>query len=67
MYIINTPFVKEIDDKTCAILKPNMDRRPPTNYIVNEIFKVFNQIPEVKKRVLLKLRVADTQVNIIEQ
>jgi len=55
MYQIDAEFTKLKDDETCALLKPWNQSQPPATHITNEILKVIDQFPEVRKRVIARI------------
>lgn len=56
MLVIDVPFVKQVDDETCALLKPDANKLAPVNQVVDEVIKVFKVMPQVKERVILRMR-----------
>jgi hypothetical protein len=56
MHVIDVPFVKMEDDETCALLKPNNSKFAPVGQVVDEVIKVFTLMPQVKERVILRMR-----------
>jgi hypothetical protein len=56
MQVIDVPFVKQEDDDTCALLKPDVNKFAPEGVVVDEIIKVFTLMPKVKERVILRMR-----------
>lgn len=56
MLVIDVPFVRQVDDETCVLLKPTTDKLAPVNQVVDEVIKVFKLMPQVKERVILKMR-----------
>jgi hypothetical protein len=59
MYIIDSTCIKLEDDETCALLKSDTNQYAPINIIITEILNLFNQFPEVKKRVIAKLAITE--------
>lgn len=59
MQTIETTFIKINDDETCALLKPFVPNAPPIVPLTNEIVKIFQQFPEVKRRVLAKVAISN--------
>jgi hypothetical protein len=56
MLTIEVPFVRQTDDETCALLSPNTNKFAPVNQVVDEVIKVLTLMPQVKERVILRMR-----------
>lgn len=56
MNIIKVPFTTIEDDEKCALLNANTNRYPPVQDVVDEIWKIFTLMPEVKVRIKNKLK-----------